>query len=84
MFSPFRVQDNGNIVRGTCVGIEQLSAMMGDAQAAPGRFSPVDMMQGNGAMSQLFTFMDEMDQAIAHANAAYQIVRHANRDKKCL
>jgi tetratricopeptide (TPR) repeat protein len=53
--------------------VERLSAMMAEAEATPGKFSPMDMMQGHGALSQLFTFVGDMDQAIQHAKAAYQI-----------
>ncbi|MGA7316505.1 MAG: hypothetical protein WBX22_21335 [Silvibacterium sp.] len=55
--------------------VERLSAMMAEAERAPaGRFSPIDMIQGHGALAQLFTFVGDMDKAIEHAKAAYQIV----------
>ncbi|MBV8674640.1 MAG: VCBS repeat-containing protein, partial [Acidobacteriaceae bacterium] len=53
--------------------VERLSAMMTEAEGTPGKFSPMDMMQGHGALSQLFTFVGDMDQAIDQAKAAYQI-----------
>jgi hypothetical protein len=54
--------------------VERLSAMMAEAERAPaGRFSPIDMIQGHGALAQLFTFVGDMDKAIEHAKAAYQV-----------
>ncbi len=54
--------------------VDQLNAMMAQAQAAPaGKYSPIDMMQGHGALSQLNAFVGDMDQSIQHAKAAYQI-----------
>jgi len=54
--------------------VERLSAMLAQAEAdTSGRFSPVQLMQGNGALSQLHAFAGDMDESIAHATAAYNI-----------
>ncbi len=54
--------------------IQRMSAMMAQAVAAPaGNVSPIDIMQGHGALSQLYAFVGDMDRSIEQAKAAYQI-----------
>jgi tetratricopeptide (TPR) repeat protein len=54
--------------------IERMSAMMAQAQGdSSGRFSPMNFMQGHGALSQLHAFVGDMDESIAQATAAYDI-----------
>jgi hypothetical protein len=56
--------------------IQRMNAMMAQAQKdSSGRISPIDLMQGHGALSQLNAFAGDMDAAIAHAAAAYDIAQ---------
>jgi FG-GAP-like repeat/ASPIC and UnbV/PPIC-type PPIASE domain len=56
------------------VAIERMNAMMAQAKGdLSGRISPMDFMQGHGALSQLNAFVGDMDESIAQATAAYEI-----------
>jgi hypothetical protein len=54
--------------------VQRMSAMLTRAEGdSSGRVSPMDLMQGHGALSQLYAFVGDMDESIAHATAAYDI-----------
>ncbi len=56
------------------IAIERMNAMMAQAKGdLSGRISPMDFMQGHGALSQLNAFVGDMDESIAQATAAYEI-----------
>ena len=44
-----------------------------------GACQPMDIMQGHGALSQLYAFVGDMDESIEQAKAAYQIAVRASR-----
>ena len=54
--------------------VQRMSAMLAHAETdSSGRITPIDLMQGHGALSQLHAFVGDMDQSIAQAKAAYDI-----------
>jgi hypothetical protein len=54
--------------------VHRMSAMLAHAETnSSGRITPIDLMQGHGALSQLHAFVGDMDQSIAQAKAAYDI-----------
>jgi FG-GAP-like repeat/ASPIC and UnbV/PPIC-type PPIASE domain len=58
--------------------IQRMNAMMAQAQGdSSGRISPIDLMQGHGALSQLNAFAGDMDESIAQAAAAYEIAERS-------
>jgi len=61
--------------------IQKMNAMMAQAQSdSSGRFSPMDLIQGHGALSQLDAFVGDMDESIAQATAAYEIAERSAPD----
>ena len=58
--------------------IQRMNAMMTQAvNDSSGRISPMDLMQGHGALSQLNAFVGDMDESIAQATAAYEIAQRS-------
>jgi len=53
--------------------IQRMNAMMTQAEGDTSRISPMDLMQGHGALSQLHAFVGDIDESIAQATAAYEI-----------
>jgi FG-GAP-like repeat/PPIC-type PPIASE domain/ASPIC and UnbV len=53
--------------------LQHMSAILAGAEGNPGQFSPADLIQGHGALSQLHAFVGDMDDAIAQAKDAYDI-----------
>jgi hypothetical protein len=53
--------------------LARMSAILAGAAGAPGRFSPQEMMQGHTVVSQLNSFVGNMDEAIRQAKDAYDL-----------
>ena len=53
--------------------VQHMSTILAAAEGAPGQFTPTDLIQGHGTLSQLHAFVGDMDEAIAQAKAAYDI-----------
>jgi hypothetical protein len=53
--------------------LQRMSAILAAAQGGAGQFSPAELIQGHGAVSQLHAFVGDMDEAIAQAKDAYDI-----------
>jgi len=53
--------------------VQRMSAILAGAQGNPGQFSQEQMIEGHGAVSQLYAFVGDMDAAIAQAKDAYDI-----------
>ncbi len=53
--------------------LNRMSTILAAAEGAPGRFTPEQLIEGHGELSQLHAYVGDMDESIAQAKDAYAI-----------